>query len=194
LIISHVNLSVIVSQGDFSYADLSDAVLKPMPDTSSFAPEPYPLERITLTSANFRGAEIFSVSFAYASLAGSSFDNASIINARFENAVLDSATFTGAKIFSARFVSADLDGADFSGATFLGVNFYEPDFSSSNMEGVTFNHSTIVDDRPREWTADARQLCRAKLIRQTEMPAALVREMQRDQACARKLVGVTAVG
>jgi uncharacterized protein YjbI with pentapeptide repeats len=198
LINSQIELSSMVSQADFSYADLSGINFRApawsATSRGNRAPTPssYRLLRIDLSGASFRSSTIGSLLFESSRLPKSTFQNSFVYSTVFAEAQLDSANFSHAVIRGSRFISVGLSGADFTSASLLGVTFVETDFSNAIFDDARLRHVRFEDERERSWDADALQLCRARAFSNVTMPTALLEEMQKNKACARKLVRITA--
>lgn len=190
---SQIDLSLILHDADFSFADLPGTTLIDVDLGRTVS-----ARRVaagSLVGANFRSSYFNSVSFRGADLSSSQFHRSLLFGMNFESSNLDSADFTGAHISDADFTSANLFGAHFTGATitsskFDSVNVSETDFKNAALRDVRFVPQRESPDGLR---AQARQLCRARYMGNSQFSSALLTEMRTDDSCARKLLGAIAI-
>jgi len=146
----------ILKNANFSYADLSRAVL----NGANFKDleligvnfekaklENTQFQKATLTSANFRNSKLIRANFSQADLEGADFRRAFLTKAVLDNANLTKAIFDSVNFNGASLVDAKLEGAMFRGTyfrnanlntRFKGVNLRGADLSGAKIENANF--------------------------------------------------------
>lgn len=174
LISAGIDLSRILGQSDFSFADVPETELSGI-DLSvgcenrdalyngEWHSEGEEIQYMNLFGANFQGANLMSAALRCADLSNADFRRANLLFADLRSAELTEANLQGADLSHADLRGANLQNADLKGAMFAGANL------------------TYVDE------VTASQLCRASSLSDVVLDPVLLEEVRQNKGCAWKL-------
>jgi uncharacterized protein YjbI with pentapeptide repeats len=130
---------------NWSYLDLTDAVVSELPDKLSGLKVTY----ANLPGFNFAGRILSNARFEGVALPGANFAKADLTGARFDPALdmrcdLTGANFTGITMASGSLANCILTRADFTGADFTDAKTGKPSFAQSAVDGTHFDGTNLV--------------------------------------------------